>query len=101
MGEMPSILPTPPISSYAAAASHQQVLTKQESNVDLPPPSEMAPLIKTTPTLPCVLVVEDKEVGGMDGTDSEGFTEVATRKSKRGKTEGTQSPGEMNEEMEM
>merc|ERR1719234_2326753 len=58
----------------------------------------MAPLNKTTQPLPLVVVVDEKELGEMDGIDSEGFTEVATRKSKRGKTEGNQSNGEMNEE---
>merc|ERR1711971_765706 len=91
------VLPGPQISSYAAVACQEPI--NNETNVDLPPPpSEMDPLNKTTPPLPLVVVVDEKEVGKMDGRYSEGFTEVTTRKSKRGKTEGNQSNGEMNEE---
>jgi len=90
--------PGPPISSYAAVASCQQPINN-ESNVDPPPPpSEMDPLNKTTLPLPLVVVVDEKEVCRMDGIDSEGFTEVATRRSKRGKKEGNQSNPEINEE---
>merc|ERR1712181_196381 len=79
--EMP-VLPGPPISSYAAVACQEPI--NNESNVDLPPsPCEMDSLYKTAQLLPLIVVVDEKEVGGKDGIDSEGFTEVATRKSKR------------------